>query len=422
MALEDYRREMELCQRCSACKFIPLEKVEQFERVNVCPSISRYNFHAYSAGGRMVLGVALLESRIGFSDKLLEVLYNCQMCGACDVSCKYSMDMEVLEPLNELRIRCVEGGRSLPALDTAVNSLRKQGSMIPGPKAGAGRWAAGLKVRGSAERKAAVLYHAGCRTRRDPELWPAAQAVVAVLQKAGVDPAVDEDGELCCGGRAYEMGYKADFLKAAGKNIERIRKSGAGTLVTGCADCYYAFKVLYDKFGLKGDLEVLHIAEYIDRLIQEGRLKPKKKIFSKVTYHDPCGLGRKGEPYIHWSGREIPGHRRLFDPPKEFRRGTHGVYQPPRDVLQSIPGLKLHEMYRTKEYAWCCGAGGGVRETNPDFAAWTAGERIAEAEDTGVEALVTACPGCRRSFMDAVKNSGSGLKVYDVAELVARAV
>ena len=99
MALEDYRNDMETCRRCSACKFIPLEKVNGFQPVNVCPSISRYNFHTYSAGGRMVNGVALLEKRIDFSDKFLEVVYNCQMCGACDVSCKYAMDMEVMEPI-----------------------------------------------------------------------------------------------------------------------------------------------------------------------------------------------------------------------------------------------------------------------------------------------------------------------------------
>jgi Fe-S oxidoreductase len=79
-------------------------------------------------------------------------------------------------------------------------------------------------------------------------------------------------------------------------------------------------------------------------------------------------------------------------------------------------------MYRKKEYAWCCGAGGGVKETNADFAGWTARERIAEAEETGAEALVTACPGCKRSFMDAVKPNGSSLRIYDVAELVARAI
>lgn len=422
MALADYRGEMQLCQRCSACKFVPLEKVERFEYANVCPSISRFGFHAYSGGGRMVFGVAMLENRFDYSDKLLEIVYNCQLCGACDVSCKYSMDMEVLEPLYEFRIKSVEDGHTLPVLDAIINGLRKQGSMVAGAEAKRSQWAGGLKVKNTAKQDAKVLYHAGCRTRCDNEMWPAAQAAITLLQKAGIDAAIRGDTELCCGGRAYQMGYKSDFLKTATANMELIRKSGAKTLVTGCADCYHAFKVLYDQFGLKEDLEVLHITECIDRLIKEGKLKPEKKVVSSVTYQDPCGLGRKGEPYIHWQGKEIPGHRRLFDPPKEFRRGTYGVYQPPRDVLKSIPGLKLYEMHRRKEYAWCCGAGGGVRETNPGFAGWTALERIAEAEETGAEALVTACPGCRRSLLDAVRKNGSSLKIYDVAELVASAL
>jgi Fe-S oxidoreductase len=144
------------------------------------------------------------------------------------------------------------------------------------------------------------------------------------------------------------MGYKEDFLKTAKQNMELIKESGAKTLVTGCADCYHAFKVLYDQFGMKGDLEVLHNTEYLDRLIKAGKLKSTKKVVSSVTYQDPCGLGRKGEPYIHAEGKEIPGHMRLFDPPKEFRRGAYGVYQPPRDVLKSIPGLKLTEMHRRR--------------------------------------------------------------------------
>jgi Fe-S oxidoreductase len=420
MALAEYRREMELCQRCSACKFMPLEKVERFEHVNVCPSISRYNFHAYSAGGRMVFGTAMLENRLGYSDKLLEVIYNCQLCGACDVSCKYSMDMEVLEPLYELRIQCVENGQTLAVLDTTINSLRKQGTMIAGSKAARRQWANNLQV--NAKKKAEVLFHAGCRTCYDKDMWPAARATVNLLQEAGVDLRILGENERCCGGRAYQMGYKKEFLKTATQNMRLYKELGVKMLVTGCADCYHAFKVLYDKFDMIGGLQVLHSAEFLERLIKEGRLKPAKKVFSSVTYHDPCGLGRKGEPYIHWKGKEIPGHRRLFDPPKQFRRGTYGVYEPPRDVLKSIPGLKLYEMHRRKEYAWCCGAGGGVKETNPDFAGWAAKERIAEAEETGAEALVTACPGCKRSFIEAVKENGSSLKIYDVAELVASAI
>ncbi|HSW58939.1 MAG TPA: (Fe-S)-binding protein, partial [Dehalococcoidales bacterium] len=221
---------------------------------------------------------------------------------------------------------------------------------------------------------------------------------------------------------AYQMGYKSDFWKQAEANMTAFRQSGAKTLVTGCAECYFAFKVLYDKFNFKGDLEVVHISEYAARLIKEGKLKPVNRVEKTVTYHDPCHLGRQGEPYIHWSGREVLGDVRMFDPPKERRRGTYGIYEPPREVLKALPGLKLVEMARLKEYAWCCGAGGGVPETNPDFALWTATERLKEAEITGVEAIVTACPWCVQSFQKSVTRNDSGLIVYDITELLDEAL
>jgi Fe-S oxidoreductase len=421
MALEDYKRDMEMCCRCSYCKFISLEMVKGYQYVNVCPSITRYNFHAYSGGGRLNMAVGILQNRFDYDDKLLEVIYNCQMCGACDISCKYVMEMEVLEPINEFRIKCVEEGHTVPALDRVISSLRKHGTMIPVAKVRRMDWAEGLDVKDFTNQKTEVIYHAGCRTCYDKDLWKVAKANVALLQKAGIDVGIAGANESCCGGRAYQMGYKEDFLTQATQSMELFKKSGAKTLVTGCSDCYYAFKVLYDKFGMRGDLEVLHTTEYLNRLIKEGTLKPTKKVAATVTYHDPCHLGRLGESYIHWQGKEVPGHMRVFDPPKEFRRGTYGIYEPPRDVLKSIPGLKLVEMDRIKEYAWCCGAGGGVRETNPEFAQWTAKERITEAESTGAEAIATACPGCEQNFNDTIKENGSNLKVYDVAELLERA-
>ena len=425
MALEDYRHDLDMCNRCSLCKFIPMEKVNGFQYVNVCPSIARYNFHAYSGGGRLNIAVATLENRLGkkleIDDKLLGVVYNCQMCGGCDVSCKYSMDMDVFDPINEFRISCVEQGHTTPALDRVIGSMRKQGTMVLGAKAKRGEWAKGLKAKDPTRQKAQVIYHAGCRVCYDETMWQAAQDSIKLLQKAGVDVGIIGESELCCGSRAYQMGYKEDFLKQAQKNVDLLDKSGAKTLVTGCADCYYGFKVLYDKFDMK-HLEVLHTTEYFARLIKEGKLKPTKKVTARVVYHDPCHLGRLGEPYIHWHGKEVPGHIRIFDPPREFQRGTYGIYEPPRDVLRSIPGLELLEMTRIKEYAWCCGAGGGVSETNPKFARWTAKERIDEAESTGAEAIVTACPGCEQNFNNTVKENKGRLKIYDVAELLAKAI
>lgn len=422
MALEDYRKDMATCRRCSPCKFIPLEKVTGFDHINVCPSISRYEFHSYCGGGRMLMGTALLEKRLDYTDKLLEVVYNCQMCGACDTSCKYSMDMEVIEPINEIRISCVDSGHTHPALDKVINSLRKQGTMVPGARAKRGQWAAGLNIKDCTKEKVDVIFHVGCLTSYNKDMWKLARTAAELLDKADVNFGIAGENETCCGGRAYQMGYKEDFINQAKKNMAMIKKSGAKTLVTGCAEGYQAFKVLYDKFGLKGDLEVLHITEYLARLIKESKLKPKKKVDITVTYHDPCHLGRMSEPCIHWKGKEIVTDIRVFDPPKEYRRGTHGVYEPPRDVLKSIRGLKLVEMDRIKEYAWCCGAGGGVNETNPEFSLWTANERIKEAEMTGAAAIVTACPWCIKNFNEVIAQKGSNLKVFDIIELLEKAL
>ncbi len=421
MSLEQYAGDMAMCCRCSACKFIPLQKVKGSGFSYVCPSISRFNFHSYSGGGRVNIGTQALKNGMNYTDRLLHIVYNCQVCGACDTSCKYAMDMEVLEPIQEFRIKCNEDGKTNPALDKVVAGLRKTGAMVP-VKGKRGEWAVGLDIKDATKEKVDVLFHVGCLTSYDKDMWKLAKAAAKILQKAGVNFGIAGDAETCCGGRAYQMGYKDDFLKQAKKNMAMIKKSGAKILVTGCADGYQAFKVLYDKFDLKGDLEVLHITEYIDRLLKDGRLKPRKKVDISVTYHDPCRLGRLGEPWIHWKGTKIPGDRFVFDPPKPYRRGTNGVYEPPRDVLKSLPGVKLVEMTRIKEYSWCCGAGGGVNESNPDFAKWTAGKRIEEAVSTGAQALVTACPWCEKTFNEAIKESGSSLKIYDIVELVEKAI
>jgi Fe-S oxidoreductase len=417
MGLEQYQGDMSMCCRCSACKFIPMQRVKGFQYANVCPSIAKYNFHAYSGGGRLNIGAAMLKDGFKYSDKIIDIVYNCQLCGACGVSCNYAMDMEVLEPISEFRLKCVEDGKTNPALEKVITGLRTQGSMVSA-KGKRGDWAQGMNLKDAAKEKVEVLYHVGCLTSYDKDMHKLAKATVKILQKAGVNFGIAGDNETCCGGRAYQMGYEQDFLSQAKKNMAMIKKAGVKTVVTSCADGYQAFKVLYDKFNLKGDLEVLHISEFVDKLIKNGKLKPHKKVDMVITYHDPCRLGRLGEPWIHWEGKKVPGDRFVFDPPKEYRRGTHGVYEPPRDVLRNIPGIKLTEMTRIKEYAWCCGAGGGVNESNPEFAKWTAQERIEEAVSTGAQALVTACPWCEKNFGEAIKESGGNLEVYDIVELV----
>jgi heterodisulfide reductase subunit D len=130
--------------------------------------------------------------------------------------------------------------------------------------------------------------------------------------------------------------------------------------------------------------------------LKEKKLKFTKKVPLKVTYHDPCHLGR--------------------------HLGENGVYDAPRSVLKAVPGIELVEMERNRENAWCCGAGAGVSQANPELALWTAGERLKEAGATGASALVTACPWCIRNFKDAAKEYGEQIDIYDISEVACMAL
>jgi Fe-S oxidoreductase len=209
--------------------------------------------------------------------------------------------------------------------------------------------------------------------------------------------------------------------------VQNWASTGVKTIVTPCSDCYATFKVLYDKVKLKPDIEILHTTEYFSQLIETGDLKLTKEVPMTVTYHDPCHLGRLGEPWIRWEGKETKLTEGLVgliihDPPKEFRKGAKGVYDIPREIIKSVPGINLVEMERIREYAWCCGAGGGVLEAYPDFATWTAVERINEARSTGAEALVTACGWCERNFNDEIGEKGESIKILDIVELLQLAI
>ncbi len=175
-----------------------------------------------------------------------------------------------------------------------------------------------------------------------------------------------------------------------------------------------------DDYGL----EILHTTQVADRLIKEGKLKLTKPVPMKVTYHDPCHLGRQGEDYVPWDGKEakIFGQAVVYDPPRPRYNGAFGVYEPPRDVLKAIPGLELVEMERTKEAAWCCGGGGAVPQAYPDFADFTAAKRLDEAKTTGAEAIATACSSCNRILGSAKASDGGTMKTIDVLELVEQAL
>ncbi|RJR52360.1 MAG: (Fe-S)-binding protein [Desulfobacteraceae bacterium] len=424
MALNDCRPTMRGCTCCSYCKFITLAHVKSSRFASGCPSIAYKGFHTYSAGGRLSAALSLVEGRTNYTHKFKEIVYQCQLCGLCDIACKLCRyDMDVLDTFHELRFKMVEDGQTLPQHASLIAKLHEIDCMSRQPLVDQGTWAQGLEVNDLSETSGSILFHAGCESRSDNRMRKVARDAVTVLKNAGVDIGIMGKAEHCCGAKAYDIGYKSDFDRCVQNNLHAWTKAGVRTVVTSCSNCYFAFKRLYPKYAAS-NIEVVHTIEFLYRLIREGRITFSRELPLTITYHDPCHLGRLGEPYVPWNGvvSKVFGQIIKHVPSKPRYNGARGVYEPPREVLRSIPGLKLIEMQRTKENAWCCGAGGGVNEAYPEFSLWTASERIEEAKSTKADALVSACLQCERNFMDAIRSNGETMKVYDIVELVQLAL
>ncbi len=392
------------CVRCSNCKWVDAWELKSKRFAKICPINTHFLADSYSSQGRMDITLAILDGKLKYDDteKLLHIIYTCDTCGGCDAMCKRNQDMEPLRVSLDLRAKLVEDGQLLPEHMPMMESLRQEDNTMMESKADRGNWAKDLDVKDLTIDTAEVVYHAGCHTSFDKNLWKIGRACINILKKAGVDVGIFGKDEVCCGGRAYDMGYRGTYTKYAEHNIEAWKRAKAKIVVTACADGYYAMKRLYPETGLQ-NVEVLHIVEYIDRLIKEGKIKFTKSIPMTVTYHDPCHMGRRIDPY--YPGKEI-----------------EGVFDAPRNILKAIPGIELREMYRIREYAWCCGAGGGVKEAYPEHSLWTANERIEEAKCTGAEAIVTACPSCVENFSEVISENNVKMKVLDIVELVEQAM
>ncbi len=402
----DARKVAWNCARCSICKWVDSWEIKDARFAKVCPSSLYYLFDSYSSQGRMDASLALLDGVVPYEDPdALEVFYRCNTCGGCDASCKGVQDMEPLRLMLEMRAGLVERGQVHPVHTLYIDHLKKEDNMMLEPKASRGQWAEGLAVKNITEDAAEVVFHAGCRASFDPEMRQTTRDTVQLFSDAGADIGILGKDESCCGGRAYALGYHGEFTKFAESNLELWRNAGVKTVVTGCADGYYAMKRLYPEIGETP--EVLHVVQYLERLTAQGKIKYQKPLNLNVTYHDPCHLGRR---LSQAPGHYVPG------------AAIMGLYEEPREIIRGIPGVTLTEMFRIKEYAWCCGAGGGVIEAYPEFNAFTAGERISEAMETDAEAIVTACPWCKRSLTDAARETKQDIRVLDIMELVTAAL
>lgn len=411
MTLKEYIYYLELCSRCSTCKWVPAPMLRSWRFAKICPANMFYSWDSNSAQGMLNIAYRLVKDELGWNTQgLPEIIFACTLCGACDVTCKLVQDIEVLDILLELRSEAVKRGIGpLPAhkkfgewAERYTLSLEKL------------RLPEDVKI----SRDADTVYFIGCATHQfRPEV---AEATMRILNAVDVDFTL-LNPERCCGGPLYRIGQVEQFKSLMEHNVKAIREIGVKKVLTSCAHCYETFKVEYPKFLKKNlDFRVLHISEFFNDLIKEGRLKLQRKIPMKVTYHDPCYLGRNSEPYISWSG--VIKKYGIREPPKVWRRGANGVYDAPREVLKAIPGLELREMERIREYAFCCGGGGGVKEAFPDLAKFAAEERINEAKATGADAIVSCCPFCAQNLAETIERKKEPIYFYDLVQLVYEAM
>jgi Fe-S oxidoreductase len=437
MALEKIEYDAGHCQRCSTCKWSHLWEIKSQRFARNCPSLAYGRYDAYAAQGKNDIVTGLLKGELNWEehkDMLLEVIYRCPVCAACDINCKRVMDLDIIGVLNALREEaCERGYAPLPAHKEFIQSIMNYDNVWKQPRTRRANWAKKLGIKDLArkEEQAEVLYFVGCTYAYKPGMESVPQNTARILKAAGVDFGILGAKEVCCGGICDNVGDKKSFHEIAKKNLDMFaelgERLGAGKrllIVTNCPGCSMTFMEKYAEMqkidSAKLPYDVMHSTTFILKLIKEGKLKFSKAVNKQITWHDPCHLGRRGEPYKHWEGTRAQWG--LFDPPRDMNRGVNGEYDAPREILKAIPGIRLVEMERIREYAWCCGSGGGSKSAYPDFALSTAKERIEEAQATGAGTIVTSCPWCEANLIDGIDGLGSKMKVEDILDIVVEAM
>lgn len=418
--LESLRGEMQKCTRCSLCKMVPMPTVRDAKYANACPPVMTHHSHAYSGGGLQVMALSLLDGRIEADEDLARVAFACTTCGLCDVSCKFIMEAERQEVILALREHIVAEGYGPEAHRAAARSLKDCGYAQGAPSAEQAHWAGGLSLKSLPDEGAEVLLFAGAAAYQDATAARTARRLAELLVAAGVDVGV-LDPEPDTGIDAFWTGHGALFEEHAKKVCDILDASAVKKVVVISGSHLGLFRAHYPRRARAPRADVVHASELLDELIRKGRLRLPKRIERKVTYHDPCYLGRQSEPPQPWEGEEKLAHGVLtyFDPPKPINYGVNGVYDPPRRILGQIPGVELHEMHRIREHSFCCGGGGGVPEAHPEVARGAAQSRIEEARDVGAEAVVTACHYCKRNLERW--QEGAQTPVLELVDLVYEA-
>ncbi|NWF92443.1 MAG: (Fe-S)-binding protein [Syntrophaceae bacterium] len=379
--------EIDACTRCGEClKSCPVYAQKGQEEIDPRGKIQAFKAFIRSQYGlwARVFGPKKLDEEK--LKRFSEMVYRCTLCGECGVSCPVSIDAKNL--WLALRETLVEMGYFPKAMDQLKSNLSEVHNILGNENMERVEWVKSLDEVPDHlydKERAEVAFFVGCVASFFPMVHRIPKALVEIFRKTGVDFTLLGGEEWCCGFPLIGAGMKKEAEVLIQHNLEKMKAKGVVRAVFACPSCYHTWLEDYQT-----DIEVFHSTQFLKKLIEEGKIIFKEKK-AKVTYHDPCDLGRGS-----------------------------GVYEPPREVLRQIPGVVLVEMENSREACKCCGGGGNLEMVDPELSAALAQEKLKQIQATGADTVITSCQQCVRTMMSTARKKKIPITVMDITEFVLK--
>ena len=378
LIIESGGKEAYQCFECGMC-------------VSLCPwfQVGNFQFPCYRTPQNVRLGAVMASEEKEELAKEIEELFRCVACDNCKAFCPRHVDMgDIMRAIRRILAESDFLPKELKDVASKFYNVGNPQGEAPEKR---NNWATELNLplfKPGME----FGYWACCLPAYDNRLKNVAISTAKLLKTAGVSFGLVDNNVWCCSETIRNFGAEKVFQELAQRNVAAIKAAGINNLLVTSPHCFKTFKNEYPELG--ADFKPIHTVQLFDKLIKEKRLVPKKPLEKTVFYHDPCTLGRQ-----------------------------NGIYDEPRAVLQSIPGIKLVENpLFSREYSVCCGGGaGGIWQDWPKDER-IAGVRIKQVIGTGAEILATACPYCILMFDDSIKTMNLDIEVKDVSELLVDAL
>ena len=366
--LEEFEDELETCfgTSCGFCE-------------RGCPVYQALKVRTLSMKGRNRTMLGLLKKRFEITPSVVQAAFECTLCGNCDRWCALK-NTDHTRAFREYLLK--HGIEPIKEHSSLLASIKNYGNPWFQPRSARNKWLKGLDIPKAAPGKQEVLFFAGCTSAVMKPLVPSLVASAKLLRRANVDFAVMGQDEPCCGSTLLRVGQTESFEILEKENFEKFEALGVKRIVTACPGCYTTLKKSAEKLG--SEIEIVHITQEIAGLVKGGDLKVKKSS-EKMTYHDPCHLGRLG-----------------------------GIFDEPREIVEAVSNFV--EMANHGYESRCCGAGAGLQSAFPKLSRELASKKIEEAKSTGATTLVTCCPFCETQLRTV-----PGIRVIDLMELLLEA-